>query len=161
MKTFPVWKTVKLGTYTSQNALKNDLKKKGVLMDNWVPNIITEPAFTIEREKRKIDLVNVSVTDLGFTKCAPLRDIYNRAFKLDLLLCPAEVGPQLRLQYYNQPKGDWLCVATEPIIAPGGYQCIFNVARSVGSSQRFLYMLCGHFDNMWKPDDRFLFVFRM
>jgi len=154
--TFRVWKSIMLGTHKSQDSLKNDLEKKLFLMDNWVPIIITKPEFTIEREKRKVNLVNVSATDLGFTEYTPLRDIYNQAFKFDLSLCPVEVGPQLRLQYRNQPEGEWFCVASEPIIAPGGYECIFYV----GGGGKCFYMLCGNYDNKWKPDDHFLFILR-
>ncbi len=57
----------------------------------------------------EVELVVVSPADLGFkildTKDGPtLKDIYSRALDVGLELCPAEVGPQLRLQFLDQPK---------------------------------------------------------
>ena len=55
------------------------------------------------------DLVVVSAADLGLAvESASLKDIYSRAENLGLGLAPAEVGPELRLQYFNQPTGEFL-----------------------------------------------------
>jgi hypothetical protein len=50
----------------------------------------------------------------------PLRDLYRRALQLGLELCPAEGAPQLRLEYLNQPVGEFLHVAMRPIATYGG-----------------------------------------
>jgi hypothetical protein len=79
--------------------------------------IIGRPAFHLSRIKQELDLVVVSLVDLGFRADAnvALEGIYDRAELLNYSLCPAEVGPQLRLQYLDQPAGEFLHVAMEPI----------------------------------------------
>lgn len=133
------------------------------MIERWTSNIITGPKFITAKKKIKINLVNVSVADLGFDKCTSLKDIYKRAIEVGFELCPEEVGPQLRLQYLNQPKGEWLCVATKPIISVGGYNmpCIFNVGcNSINiCGIKYLFMLCGCYCNLWRPETRFIFVF--
>jgi hypothetical protein len=84
--------------------------------------IIGRPAFHLSRIKQQIDLVVVSLVELGFAADAnvALEDIYDRAELLNYSLCPAEVGPQLRLQYLDQPAGEFLHVAMEPIATFAG-----------------------------------------
>jgi hypothetical protein len=60
---------------------------------------------------------------------ARLRGTYRRALELTVELCPNEVGPQLRLQYKNQPKDEWLFIAMGPIATLGGYLGVFYVVH--------------------------------
>jgi hypothetical protein len=63
-----------------------------------------------------VDLVILSVLELGLgEQGASLKDIYARAKSLGFALCPAEVAPQLRLQYLEQPSGEVLHIAMELI----------------------------------------------
>jgi len=84
--------------------------------------IIGRPAFALSRTKTEVDLVVLSVSALGFGKQgASLKAIYTRAKSLGFAICPPEVGPQLRLQYLEQPPGEVLHIAMEPIAKYDGH----------------------------------------
>ncbi len=72
----------------------------------------------------------MSVVELGFQGAtASLADIYARAQQLGFGLAPAEVAPQLRLQYFDQPFGEFLIVASTPIKTWKGEPIILSVAN--------------------------------
>jgi hypothetical protein len=62
-----------------------------------------------------VDLVVVSGADLGTPTEPSLADVYTLARAHGLALAPAEVGLQLRLQYLDQPVGEFLHVGMNPI----------------------------------------------
>ena len=51
-------------------------------------------------------------------------------FEVGLELCPEEVGPHLRLQYSNQPVGEFLHVAMKPQRTYDGDLVDFTLANS-------------------------------
>ena len=68
-----------------------------------------------------MELALLSASELGVETKSSLSEVYKRAKQVGLELCPAEVGPQLRLHYRNQPLGEALVyIAMEPIAAYGG-----------------------------------------
>jgi hypothetical protein len=157
VSTFPIFKTIKLGT-----GLKNAddfckaLKANGHRIGNWGNNILGKPAFTTADKETEIDLVVVSNSDLGFKEGAYLKDTYKRALELGLVLCPNEVGPQLRLQYTDQPMNEWLLIAMESIEDSGGGLSVFSVERFGDGS--WLGGSSGHPGSRWDADDRFVFA---
>ena len=73
----------------------------------------------------------MSVYELGIkTDRALLTDIYSQARMLGFALATAEVGPQLRLQYFDQPIGEFLNVAMAPIMTPNGESYILLSAMA-------------------------------
>lgn len=77
-----------------------------------------------------MDLVLVSAAELGFkTDKATLAAIYARVREIGFELAAAEIGPQLRLQYLDQPVGEFLIVGMNPIKTSGGEPIILNVAN--------------------------------
>jgi hypothetical protein len=106
----------------------------------------------------ELDLVVVSVAELGFPDGATLKDIYAKAKTFDLELCPCEVGPQLRLQYMDQPNGEWLLVAMEPITDSDGDPRVFDVGR--GGRGRWLRARYGYPGIVWSGSSRWVFVRR-
>jgi len=127
---FPTWKTVKLGTHKSANDLSKSLRSNGFWISNWAADILKKTTFA--PAETEIELVLVTVADLGFTKATRRDAIYDRAKELGLDLVPAEVGPQLRLQYADQPMNEWMVMGMEPIAGSGGSLHVFGVTRSVG-----------------------------
>ena len=100
-------------------------------------------------------MVVVSVAELGFKDGATREQIYARAKELGLDLCPAEVGPQLRLQYKDQPNGEWLVIAMEPITGSVGNLNLFRVRRD--DSDLWLDGDYDYPDYVWDAGDRFVF----
>ncbi len=104
-------------------------------------------------------LVRVTVAELGFPNGETRREIYARALKLGLELCPSEVGPQLRLQYSDQPKGEWVIIGMEPITDSGGYSSVFYVVRD--GAGLWLNGYSGHPEVFfWDDSGHFVFVRR-
>ncbi len=120
-----VWKTITLGTYTSVNTLLEALSSDNCSAEPKVATalqlipaaaaaprpaqhchlgdcageIISRPAFHLRRIKEDLDLVVVSLIELGFPadRQVALEDIQARADMRGYALCPAEAGPQLHL----------------------------------------------------------------
>jgi len=92
---------------------------------------------------------------LRFPDCATLEQIFNKAKESDLELCPAQVGPELRLAYKDQPTDEWQKIAMESILGRVGGPQVFFVYRYGSES-------CLSTDYAERPDgldgeDRFVF----
>jgi hypothetical protein len=153
---FTTWRTVKLGTHKDAKALHKSLKKAACKVSSWANDILSK--ITVAQEETEAGLVICSVADLGLKKGARYDAICERANKLGLELCPAEVGPQLRLQYNDQPRGEWLRITMEPVTVSGGGLDIFRVGHD--DDGLWLRTYCGYPVIFWSSDDRFVFVLR-
>jgi hypothetical protein len=117
-----VWKIVELGTgLKSAFDFRKTITDYGMRVSGW--DVGKE--FKVATESTSLDLVRVSVAKLGFKRGATTQQIYEHAKELGLELCPAEVGPQLRLQYADQPRGEDLFIGMEPIIDSEGRRSVF------------------------------------
>jgi hypothetical protein len=179
---FRIWKTITLGTYGDVNLLLEDLDSPHCGIENPVRarrdqaafvagtttpqpctlgesagQIIGRPAFTLNKTRMDVDLVVLSMPDLDFEgERASVADIYARAIQLGLELCSAEVGPQLRLQYLNQPVGEFLRIAMQPIPTFGGEPIAFTVAN--GGTSLSLVGGAAHAGVIVHASARFVFV---
>jgi len=127
-------------------------------VSDWARDILAKPAFKAASEATEVDLVVATVRELGFPEGATYREICDQASKHGLELCPAEVGPQLRLQYLSQPMSEWLIIAMEPITDSGGVLDVFGVKHD--DDGRLLDAHYGDPGCHWSPDRCFVFVRR-
>jgi hypothetical protein len=116
---WPVWKTITLGSPNTVESLKNSILIAKMHIDNKVKALLNQEAFVICEEPKQIDLIVMSVEQLGLKKGVGYKDVCDRAISRGLELCPVEVGLQLRLQYKDQPPKECLSVATEPLTYNG------------------------------------------
>jgi hypothetical protein len=153
----PVWKTITIGTLANFFALSNALDAVGCGIGNSANEILGRPTFTLSDMKANVELLAVSAAELGFqTDTALLADIYARAKHLGFGLAAAEVGPQLRLQYFDQPIGEFLIIGMEPIRTWRGAPVILNVAN--GGAGLILIGQDGSADARISMASRFVFV---
>ena len=152
----PVWKTITVGTYSNSFALRNALDAAGCSIGDLAAEILARPAFTLSATKTDVELVAVSAAELGFqSDTASLADIYARAQQLGFGLAAAEVAPQLRLQYFDQPIGEFL-IGMEPIKTWKGQPVILTVAN--GGAGLILIGQDGSADAQIPVRSRILFV---
>ena len=115
-----VWKTLTLGTFRELPFLRIALEQAGCAVGDDVDAMLAGHAFALAPDRRPIDLVVLSVAQLGFPREASRAAIFARAQELGLQLCPPEVGPLLRLQYAEQPIGEFVRIAMEPLRMANG-----------------------------------------
>jgi len=120
-------------------------------------------AFEVLKKPEEINLIRLTVKDLGFTKNATTDQIYQRAAELGLELCPPEVGLYLRLNFSKafkreQPISDYPRVAMKQIIGSDGYPDVFYVDRD-GDGERWLHGYWARPTDEWTPTRVFVFRF--
>lgn len=158
-KTFSVFKTIKLGTgLKTADEFHKALGARGMIVDSWANDILSKPAFTVTGEETEVDLVVLATAQLTGNKAGgTTSEVFTGAQRLELEKCPAEVGPQLRWQYGDQPMGERLLIAMESITSSGGYPRVFDVGHGddglwLGGSY------CGDSGSFWDADDQWVFV---
>ena len=153
-----VWKTIKIGTgIKDANGFRQAIKNVEMRIGDWANDMLGKPAFTVATEATEVDLVKVTVGELGFKDGARCDNIYERAKELGLELCPPEVGPQLRLQYNDQPLNEWVLIGMESIRNSGGDLLgVFGVGRNVVGL--WLGSDYGGPGGVWGADYRWVFV---
>lgn len=151
--------TIKLGTFKTEGELRAAIQAAGGNVSDYSKDIMPKPEFTLAETEMDVELVITSGADLGFTEAATRKEIYERATSEEFgyMLCPAEVGPQLRLQYLGQPKNEWLLIGMEPITDSDGDLSIFLVER-YDDGDLWLYKYYGHAGLQWDPGFRWVFL---
>lgn len=151
------WKTITIGTFPDVLALLTALSAIGCGVGDSAAAVIARPAFTLSGIRTVVALLTVSAAELGFKgETASLRQIYERAQQLGFELAPPEIAPQLRLQYLDQPVGEFLIVGMKPIRTWTGEEAILTVAN--GGAGLILIGQDGRADAEIPVGSRFVFV---
>ncbi len=142
-------------------------EKQGMGAEGWASALreSSEPRFLFE-EKRDwdmfgsvafeqdtvLDLVAMTVADLGFPGGATNAQIWEKRHALGLELCPPEAAFVLRFEYKRQPQGEWLTMVMEPFVDKDGDQCIACITRVPEFHLFGVHFNLRLFAYDWKPD---------
>jgi hypothetical protein len=167
-KALTVWKTIQIGGMKPAELAK-EVPKHCEEVSNWAQNLMKQKAFTTLDAKEDVMLVVLTPADLGFKKSPRTDEFMTAEFlakwsaeNLDgyvLELCPAEVGPQLRIQYEDQPKSEYLWIVMERITDSDGHPDVFRVERR-GDGDRWLGTDCARVGGGWNLGGRLVFRLR-
>jgi hypothetical protein len=148
---------IEIGGYTSE-ALEKKLREKGIKISDYAEYMLRSKEFTTLKNQEQIGIVRLKVRDLGFESGATKDEIYKRAEKLGLEFCPAEVGPNLRLKYTNQPLNEWFSIAMKQIAGRYGVPYIFTLAHR--EDGLWLSIVWANPDYEWDAGSGFAFSLR-
>jgi hypothetical protein len=138
----------------SPQTAEEAMKQKNIFLTEWGEDILYKTEFSQGTEN--YSLVQFTVGQLGFPNGgATTEEIYKKAEDLGLELCPAEVGPRLRLQYGG---GDLKLIAMKQIVGRDGGPYVFGLSRY--GDQLVLYGYGARPADGWGGGSRFVFRFR-
>jgi len=152
-----IFRTLKLGTNIKDvpsYCKAADDSRVGI--GSFAADLLTSPEFKLTVGEVEIDLVVMSVADLGFDDGARYDKICEAAKNLGIEKCPPDVGPRLRLQYADQPLGDQLVICMDPIKHSDGELGIFYLYRN--DSGHWLGSCCGEPDISWPGHSQWVFA---
>ena len=156
--TFTTWRRISLGVGVKTGADFIPLLESARFGIGKQAEQLLERQTSVAAQECVLTLVKVSVERLALMS-PTYSEICERAIHFGLHLCPTETGPQLRLQYLDQPEGEWVTVGMEPIQGDGGFSYIFGVARKdtfdCGGLSTCLVNKVGK--ERWRPQDIFVF----
>ncbi len=108
LRTFPVWKTVKIGRFDVKGPLpyyKAMEKSECDICDDFA-DVLAKTTFATE--EKSVQLVRITQEDLGLDASAPYHKFNNVAVKSGLIRPNAEIASALRLDYQEQGDEDCL-----------------------------------------------------
>ena len=153
---FPIWKTIELGGFKTADDFRKAINGVRMKISTWANDILGRSVIT--NRKVKLDLVMLTTAELtGKKEGGTTAEVFAGAARLGLEKCPAEAGPQLRLQYQDQLNGEWIIVGMKPITGSGGGLGMFSVMRGDSGLLWLDGGPWGGSDGIWYPGGRWVF----
>lgn len=146
MKRFKIWKTI---------TIEKKPKLDGINVSFYAQDMLDKISWG---KKETISLVKIQVKDLGFNEYVTTTELFAKAKKLGLDLCPPQVVPQLREDFINQSLDEWLYIGMEAITGRDGSPLVFSLERD--GDGLWLHDSWAGPDDRWFPGTGFVFSLR-
>lgn len=143
--------------YSNVHELLRALKSRRCDISADAIQIITGRDFTIAHHKSISNLVIRSARQLGLEEPVCYGEMFVEGVIRGLRPCPTELGLQLRHQYQNQPKKEFLrVISNSRLLDPYGRTSIFTLSQLEGAS--FLNVYTATPDTQIGLDDTYVWV---
>lgn len=110
---------VEIGGKTAEQLI-NELEAANIPVSFCAKSMLqNQEEFIPTTEPEDMELVRLTVADLGFTTSVRTDQIYARAQELGLELCPHDTGPHYVLQYQDQLTGQYFYIGMKQISITG------------------------------------------
>ncbi len=146
---------IKVGGVNKQELLRK-IYDSSIGMNDYAHTLFKDEKFTITPVVTEINVIETSVSDLGYKDGALYSEIMDSALEKGFELCTLELAPHLRLQYTTQDDGPYLTVASNKTRNDETYPNGFYLRNN----DDFLW-LRGYratSDWIWDSNSRFAFI---
>lgn len=145
----------------------------GFTVSDYARSLVNNRAFTTQDTEEEIETIILTPKDFGYERNPTTTELFDpnrladwskqNAHRLPegyaVELPPAEVGPHIRDQYKDQPKGEVLWIAMERITDSDGSPRVFSVGRNDGGGQ-WLCTGWAYSGALWSLGSRVVFRLR-
>jgi hypothetical protein len=152
----------------SKEQLLMQLTSARIKLNEAAQTLLSSDKFTTSESPRTLTAVELAVRHLGYTQGATMPELQYKAKALGLVLPPIELGPYLRLQYFDQVEGYWghpitqhrappssVTVASAPLMRDDEFPKGFYLRRIQGAL--WLRGYRSGPEHVYDPDDWFVF----
>lgn len=155
------FREVWIGGLSKEELLQN-LNDNKISINEYGLQIINHKNFIITPTREKLQTVEISLSDLGFSNGATTQEVYQQAQEFGLKLCPSELAVHMRLQYidFNQPidpvSGHWQNIAMKELSDDLDFPRGFYLRRREDG-----FWIRGYRsspEHLWSSSDRFVFM---
>lgn len=137
---------------------EQELTARGIKSSNYTKDLLKSSEFKTLVRSERVDLVQLKVSDLGFTENPTTDQLYAKATELGFELCPSEVALHLRLQESSQPLNTFYRIGMKQIADRRGDPRVFGLERD-GDGLWLGYDIALP-ARKWFLDDQFVFRVR-
>lgn len=163
----PICRTIRVGGI-SKHELLAQLLDAQIQLNEYARVLFAHEMFITAPTVVEVQIVDVSVADLGFSAGANIVQIYERAAAVGLSLCPIELAAHLRLQYTDQPEGHLGQAPSQHQAPPGSLTVAACEISNDDTAPKGFYLrriegvlwlrgYCSGPDHMWSAADRLIF----
>jgi len=144
-----------IGGMTKQPLIQR-LVDAGIQFNQDARILFEHCSFSPRDRVEEVTLVKLGLSDLRLKGPCSFQDIINRASNLGLGLCPLYLGAFLRLEYFDQPEGPYLTIASPRPENDENYPTGFYIRNFENSLWLRGYRAQG--DCEWPLDNEFVFL---
>lgn len=153
----------------SKLELSSALRQRDVQLNAAADALFEDVRFTTLAREKTIEIASLSVAELGFPEGATYAELIARGHDRELVECPLELGPHLRLQFLNQPEGSVGFPSTEHQAPPGSITIASSPLDEFDETPKGFYLrridgvlwLRGYWsssDHVWSAEDVLVFA---